>query len=263
MKFNILYIVFALTANTLFSQTIQKMAAYDSESSYTSGLYCISDTSIYRYSWYYQEWYSLSSDGLTRENDTVRISQLAVYNNKISNSSGLFVFSDTVVLNYNWIVEHWYPLSNTGLPRVFGKPDVQGLTVYGDSGSSSNSTLFALTSAGVYRYSWWYQEWQPISNAGLNTKVMEYPVVPDFGALVFPNPVYGKSVISANLPVHYSGEISIAYFNTSGMMVFIDKFMIEGEQFERAVPSEFLPTGTYICEINAGQIYKAVKMIKR
>jgi hypothetical protein len=63
------------------AQQMKAISAYDNQNSYTSGLYSVNDTAIYRYSWYYHEWFALGNQGLTRVNDTLRISSLAVYNN--------------------------------------------------------------------------------------------------------------------------------------------------------------------------------------
>lgn len=248
----------------LFAQKINIIAAYDNQSSYTSGLYALQDTAIYRYSWYYQEWFSLDNTGLTRVNDTIRISSLAVYNNKTNNSSGIFVFSDTAVFNYNWITATWYPLSNDGLPRVLNKPDVRMLTVYGDSGSSSNSTIFALTDTAVYCYSWFYQEWWSLSNSGLSFLIKENKNIGQFQANVFPNPYDQNLTINLTLPEGTNEKIKIAFFDEKGVMLKYLEQSANGEKEISIVPDlSSFPFGIYFCEIKAGAKYKTIRVIRK
>jgi hypothetical protein len=246
------------------AQQIRIISAYDNQSSYTSGLYALQDTAIYRYSWYYQEWFSLNNKGLTRINDTIRISSLAVYNNKTSNSSGIFVFSDTAVFNYNWITATWYPLSNDGLPRILNKPDVRMLTVYGDSGSSSNSTIFALTDTAVYRYSWYYQEWYSLSNSGLSFSVKEVNNINEFQASAFPNPSDHNLTINLTLPESINDKIKIAFFDEKGIML---KYLEQSANGEKEILIEpdlsSFPSGIYFCEIKAGKKFKTIRVIRK
>jgi len=255
----LLMLTFSFAAS---SQNIRKIAAYDSESSYTSGVYCISDTAVYRYSWYYYEWFQIPGNGLTKIDDTTRISSIAVYNNKISNSSGLFVFSDTAVFNYNWYAQTWFPLSNTGLPRnAENKPDIYDLAVYGDSGSSSYSDPFALTHSGIYRYIWYYQEWYPLSNTGLQlsagygSKEIAQPEV-------YPNPVDANSVIEIELAENYTGTVEFTFFDTGGRFITKDVIANTGSVVRYVIPAEKLKTGLYYCEIKAGNVYKSVRFVK-
>ena len=261
-------IFFLLMAVVLFqcisAQQIKIISAYDNQNSYTSGLYALQDTAIYRYSWYYQEWFSLDNKGLTRVNDTIRISSLAVYNNKTSNSSGIFVFSDSAVFNYNWITATWYPLSNDGLPRILNKPDVRMLTVYGDSGSSSNSTLFALTDTAVYRYSWFYQEWYSLSNSGLSFSVKEVNNINEFLVSAFPNPYDYNLTIHLTLPESINDKIKIAFFDEKGMMLKYLEQNVNGEKEILIEPNlSGFPSGIYFCEIKAGKKFKTIRVIRK
>lgn len=245
------------------AQKLQVVSAYDNQSSYTSGLYGLSDTGVFRYSWYYQEWFPLENTGLTRINDTIRVSALAVYNNKISNSSGIFVFSDTAVFNYNWITAIWYPLSNSGLPRQFNKPDVRMLTVYGDSGSSSNSTLFALTDTAVYRYSWYYQSWSPLPNTGLPLAANKAGKVTEPTVVAYPNPFMQSPAISVTLPANYSGQVEMAVFNEQGVLVaHLVTQHNGGVDFIFKPDLSPYPPGMYFFEIKAGSDFKTIKAIK-
>lgn len=259
MRLTILLLFMSLASYSM-GQGIRKIAAYDSESSYTSGVYCINDTGVFRYSWYYQEWYNIPGNGLTRVNDSTRIGAIAVYNNKISNSSGLFVFSDTAVFNYNWYAQTWFPLSNTGLPRNSNnKPDVYDLTVYGDSGSSSNSDVFALTGNGVYRYIWFYQEWYPLENTGL-TVAVKNDLNKDISATVFPNPSETVSYIELNLQKDYNGPVEFAFFSTEGKLVTKTQTEMHGRELKYEIPKLF--TGYFYVEIHAGNAVKTVRFIR-
>lgn len=259
----ILLLLFLLYSGIAEAQNVRRIAAYDSESSYTSGLYAISDTAVYRYSWYYQEWFYLKSDGLTRVDDTVRVSAIAVYNNKISNSSGIFVFTDTVVRNYNWYAQYWFSLSNAGLPRNSdNKPDVYDLAVYGDSGSSSNSQLFALTHSGIYRYIWYYQQWYPLASTGLEVS----NPMPEFGQLyagVYPNPFFNDAVIDIELPEGYMGSVEYAFFSASGQLAYRETVETKGGKVRYDLTSEWLLPGMYFCEIKAGILRQVVKIVKQ
>lgn len=262
MKYLLLTVILFGVFKISFSQKIKVISAYDSQSSYTSGLFALQDTAVYRYSWYYHEWFALENNGLTRVNDTVRVSSLAVYNNKINNSSGIFVFSDTVVLNYNWFVQTWFPLSNVGLPRINNKPDVRMLTVYGDSGSSSNSSLFALTDTAVYSYHWYYHEWYPISNSGLSISVKELPDDNIINLIAFPNPSEGNISLDLHLPSGLNEIIRVAVFDEKGILVkyFEKDNYIEGESLELTELNN-LSSGLYFCEVKAGAMIKTIKLV--
>jgi len=262
-QFSLFLVVISFTVNS-FGQHINIISAYDNQSSYTSGLYALQDTVVYRYSWYYQEWFPLENNGLVRVNDTVRISSLAVYNNKESNSSGIFVFSDTVVKNYNWITATWYALSNAGLPRIGGKPDVRMLTVYGDSGSSSNSTVFALTDTSVYRYSWYYQEWYSLSNTGLSNQLKEINENSTIHAIAFPNPFEIDLSIKLQLPAGIYDKIIVAVFNEKGTMVKTFEKDVQGQSEITILPDlNNLPGGMYFCEIKAGNNFKTIRVVRK
>jgi hypothetical protein len=264
MKTFLTFIFIFVLFHFSYSQKVKVIAAYDNQNSYTSGLFAIQDTAVYRYSWYYNEWFALENTGLTRVNDTVKVSSLAVYNNKINNSSGIFVFSDSVVLNYNWFIQTWFTLSNTGLPRINNKPDVKMLTVYGDSGSSSNSTLFALTDTAIYRYNWFYHEWFSLSNSGLSSLVTEMTTDNKIEANAYPNPFEDEISITLNLPIGFNKKIKIAVFDEKGMLV---KYI---EQSNYIVGNTIilpelnsLSSGMYFCEIKAGEEIKTIRVIRK
>lgn len=262
MKIYLLFLpVFYFSVVT--AQNIRKIAAYDNLSSYTSGLYCISDTSVFRYSWYYQEWFPLSNSGMVRVNDTARISAIAVYNNFSNNSSGLFVFSDSVVLNYNWILAKWLPLKNTGLPySQNGKPDVIELTVYGDSGSSSLSEVYALTSQQVYRYNWYYQEWYSIPNQGLTVRKNHSEIDNLLDVTVFPNPANEFTCIEVDCRGLNGDEIRCAVFDLQGNFIeeYVEKILSPVHNYRLDISG--LPAGFYFCEIKAGKGRKQIKFVK-
>jgi hypothetical protein len=264
MRYLLIFFTTIGLVNISFGQHIKIISAYDNESSYTSGLYAMQDTAVYRYSWYYQEWFPLENNGLTRVGNTVKLSSLAVYNNKTGNSSGIFVFSDTVVLNYNWITATWYPLLNTGLPRISNKPDVRMLTVYGDSGSSSNSTLFALSDTAVYRYNWYYQEWYSLANTGLSNFLKEVNRNINFNAIAFPNPFENNLTIKLQLPEGDFDKIKVAIFDEKGTMLKYFEQNVKGEK-EVTVLTELsnFPAGLFFCEIKAGSNYKTIRVIRK
>lgn len=249
--------------SSMTAQNIRFIAAYDNESSFTSGLYAVGDTAVYRYSWYYQAWFPLSGNGLNRHNDTVQIGAIAVYNNYSSNSSGIFVFSDTAVYNYNWITTLWYPLSNTGLPRINNKPAVRELAVYGEAGSSSNSTVFALTDTAVFRYSWFLQEWLPLSNSGLITAAMAEEKKKTVAANAYPNPFSEKLTIEVALPSCNNGLLSLAFFDMQGRLVHKETYETHGQKLLTIEPHTMaLQQGMYFCEIYDGQNLKILKVFR-
>jgi len=259
-----LFLILYIYVPFSFSQYIKQIAAYDNQNSYTSGLFALYDTAVYRYSWYYQEWFPLSNQGLTHVQDTVKISSLAVYNNKWDNSSGIFVFSDTVVLNYNWISASWFPLSNNGLPRIAGKPDVKMLAVYGDSGSSSNSTIFALTDTAVYYYIWYYQEWYPLLNDGLQNAAKDAPSIGLFNISASPNPFDQNLTIKLQFYTTFHGKLTIAVFDINGTLVGHKIWTdFEGNEIDMSPLLCNKPAGCYLCEIKAGEHFKTIKVVKK
>ena len=270
MKRKIKIILTALFVSLFFSsyygasaQKIKLVASYDNNNSYTSGLYAVGDTALYRYSWYGQHWFPLSNNGLNRINDTVQISAFAVYNNFSDNSSGLFVFSDTAVYNYNWFISTWFYIPNTGLPRINLKPNVRNLTVYGDSGSSSNSSLFAITDTALFLYSWYLQEWSPIPNTGIISGLNKIKDNPSQKIDAFPNPFSDKISIELNIPLNSSGNIELAFFDMKGHHVYSETHKLSPGSDVTIIPSlSSLTSGIYMCEIWDGKNYNLIKVIK-
>ncbi|MBU0487977.1 MAG: T9SS type A sorting domain-containing protein [Bacteroidetes bacterium] len=244
------------------AQVLTNIAAYDTQSSSTSGIYVTHDTAVFRYSWYYQEWFALSTDGLTRVNDTAKVSLIAAYNNKTSNSSGLFVFSDTAVFNYNWIIAEWLPLSNSGLPRKAGKPNINQLAVYGDSGSSSLSKLYALTDTAVFRYEWYYHEWYQLSGSGL-LKV-NHPPIPENDLIVslFPNPVQSEFSLFCQFPEECGNYAELAIYDETGALISTREISIPASR-ELLLNESLLSqnAGIYLVEIKSGKTFRVVRMV--
>jgi len=257
-------LVLSVLANTISAQSISQIAAYDNNSSTTSGIFAVGDTALYRYSWYFQAWFPLSNNGLVKINDTTRINSLAVYNNESSNSSGIFVFSDTAVFNYNWITATWYALSNNGLPYINQKPNIKQLAVYGPSGSSSNSTLFALCDTAIFRYSWYFQHWTALPNTGLITSnKIAYDTSKNDDIVLYPNPFTSDINIEINLPNTSKRTIQIAVYNKAGQVVYENIFNTEGSKHINIQPEiRHLPSGLYIYEIYDGTDLKILKGIK-
>lgn len=263
MKNKLIFLVIYFLVSLASAQNIKYIVAYENNSSTTSGLYAVGDTAIYRYSWYYQEWFPLSNNGLVKINDTVQVNAIAVYNNESSNSSGLFVFSDTAVYNYNWITMQWYPLSNNGLPRINQKPDVKMLAVYGPTGSSSNSTLFALTDTAVFRYSWSYQEWTSLSNAGIVNMKNEENTDSNYKTLVYPNPFSSMLTFEVQIPETGSETIEVSVFDVHGRLILTEKFNVERNAMNLiSLDFKNQKTGLYFCELYDGKNFKQLKVIK-
>jgi len=256
--FSIFIMLFCVT--NILSQNIKQIAAYDNYNSYTSGIYAITDTSVMRYSWYYQEWFPLSVDGLTLVNGKPVVNNIAVYNNVVNNSSGLFVFSDTLVMNYNWILSKWLALSNDGLPRINDKPDVRMLSVYGDSGSSSNSTLLALSSEAVYRYSWYFSRWDGLSMNGLISKTEK--INSSLTTEVYPNPFTDKVFIKSNNLFQQNNQVDIALFDIKGNLIKNIQKIVPLNNNEFDLDIAFLPEGLYLLEIKINGVNEIVRIIK-
>ncbi|MDD3876921.1 MAG: T9SS type A sorting domain-containing protein [Bacteroidales bacterium] len=262
MRYFFLLQLFILSLINSFGQNIKHIAAYDNNSTTTSGLFAIGDTAIYRYSWYYQEWFPLLNNGLVRFNDTVQLNAFAVYNNESSNSSGIFVFSDTAVFNYNWITTTWYPLSNDGLPKVNQKPNVKALAVYGPPGSSSNSTVFVLTDTAVFRYSWSFQNWSPLSNTGLNTFLNDKESFQELRVSAFPNPCSAELNLEILLPASSSGDVEVAVFDFQGRIIGTEKFVVGMNATSIIKPDiSKLAAGLYFFEVYDGANIKILKVM--
>lgn len=259
----LLIIAYVMLSNSNAQISINKIAAYDSESSFTSGIYAINNSQIFRYSWYYQQWLSLPLTGLVQNSGTYVINNIAVYNNKWDNSSGIFVFSDTAIFNYNWISQTWYKLYNKGLPRnEQNKIDVLEMTVYGDSGASSNSELFILARTGIYRYSWYYQQWFALPNAGLPSET-EFIKTADFDIQIIPNPTIDNAKLQLKVPVNaINNMLELAFISQSGQIAHTEKILVHSENFEYNIPLQHLVTGVYFCEVRIRDIYSTIKLVK-
>ncbi|MFH2143708.1 MAG: T9SS type A sorting domain-containing protein [Bacteroidota bacterium] len=94
---------------------IDEICSFDSGSGNPSGIYVVSDTTVFVYNYYVAEWLPLSNNGLVRINDTVQISDISAYLETSTSTERIFVISDTAVFRYDWYMQTWYPLSNSGL----------------------------------------------------------------------------------------------------------------------------------------------------
>lgn len=261
--FTLLIMVCGLPVYLNAQISINKIAAYDTESSFTSGVYAISSSEIFYYSWYYQQWLDMPRTGLVQSNGDYVLNNIAVYNNKWDNSSGIFVFSDTAIFNYNWFSQTWYPLYNTGLPRnEQNKIDVLEMTVYGDSGFSSNSELFVLARTGIYRYSWYDQQWFALPNAGLPNNIQKMAAV-NLEAVITPNPTTDNALLQLQLPQSTINQtIEIVFIASNGSVAFTDRVKINSKNFKYAIPLQHLSVGVYMCEIRIKDLFSTVKLIK-
>ena len=91
------------------------IAAFDNNSLNPSGIYVVSDTAVFVYNYYAQQWFPLSNDGLIRHNGKVQINALSAHKEFNTEEHRIHVISDTLAFRYNRFSQIWQSLSNSGL----------------------------------------------------------------------------------------------------------------------------------------------------
>lgn len=261
MKEIIVIVLIFLQVVILNAQNIRKIAVYDNNSSTSSGIIAVSDTTIYEYSWYYPAWLAFPNTGLIRKAGIPQIDEICSFDSGSGNPSGIYVISDTAVFVYNYYMAEWLPLKNAGLIRINDTVQLADISAYIET-SSGTERIFVISDTSVFRYDWYMQTWYPLSNAGLSSKSDEPANDSDFLSAVFPNPVTSNSLITYTLPEKYHGSIRLSLFNSEGK--FLKEIVNEqqkGGKHEIKLNADELGSGTYYFEILGDDFSHVKKMI--
>lgn len=232
---------------------------FDGDTYNNTGVYGATDNKVYRYSYYFDEWFPLENNGLPIISGEVNIIDLAVADTGTSYTSGIYIIADTAVFNYNWYTQEWYPLSNEGLNRIGGVVKLSKISVFG-KGSSTDHRIFCVSDTSVFVYEWYYPKWFAFYNTGLS--VMRESQIQNTAFInAYPNPFNEKTNIELKLNKRYTGRVKIAIYDSKGVFVSYDNFeVIESEIIEYPLNKDF-KKGTYFCEIVAGRTKSILTLI--
>lgn len=236
------------------SQEIKKVAVYQSSNN-NSGIYAISDTCVYNYSWYYSEWLPFENNGLPRQGNLVSIREIAVYEKLDGSTSGLFVISDTAVYNYDWYLAEWFALPTNGLIRINNQPSLDHISAFYETAGSA-SGIHVVSGNKVFRYDWYLQKWLALPVIGTKTDEIatESPSL-----FPFPNPA--NDYLKIPVP-EIDNAISVAIFSAEGKFV----KEIQNPEYHSSktliIDISDLLTGSYFYELSGSKTKKAQHFFK-
>jgi hypothetical protein len=261
MKTRILLTILLCTALITHSQNLKRVSAYDNNYNSNSGIFGISDNGVYEYSWYYDSWLALPTDGLPLVAGESKIDEISTFDNNSLNPSGIYIIADTAVFVYNYYAQYWYALHNTGLCRDGDIVQLSDLSAHLET-DSDDVRVYVISCDNVYYYRWYFQDWVAISNNGISTKY-EYIENQGLNPEIFPNPANLSSVIRFELNEQNSGNIRIAVFNLEGEFIKeIRNQKFEPGKHEISLKSEDLAPGTYFYEIKGDKFSLSKSLIK-
>ncbi len=237
------------------SQNISQLAVFDGDTYTNSGIYGTTGSIVYRYSYYYNEWFPLSVTGLPVINGKTHIKDIAVADTGTSYTSGIYIIADTAVYNYNWYAQQWYPLSNDGLIRKNDTVQIAEISVSG-KGTSTDHSIFCVSDTLVFKYEWYYPKWFALYNTGLSVKAQKTENT-GLQITAFPNPFVEKTNIEIITKTPYTGNVEIAIFDVKGDLVLTESFKVFDSEKIKYSLNKNLQKGVYFCEIKAGNV-KAV-----
>ncbi|MDD3740618.1 MAG: T9SS type A sorting domain-containing protein [Bacteroidales bacterium] len=94
---------------------LDEISAFDANSVNPSGVYVISDTAVFVYNYYAELWYPLYNTGLCRIEGIVQLSDLSAHLDIEDDYERIYVKSCDHIYYYNWYMQNWSQLPNTGL----------------------------------------------------------------------------------------------------------------------------------------------------
>lgn len=249
-----------ITALT-FSQNLKRVAAYDNNYNSNSGIFGITDNSVYEYSWYYSAWLQLPVNGLPVVEGETKIDEISAFDNNSLNPSGVYVIADTAVFVYNYYAETWYHLNNAGLCRVGGVVQLSDLSAHLEV-DSDYERIYVISCENVFYYNRYAQNWTSLSNDGIEASKTELNAK-EIETMVYPNPISINSVISFVLPDNYLGDLKITVFDESGkiMKELVNEYYTGGRH-EVDLSGSDLKSGVYFYEILGNEYSKAKSFVK-
>jgi hypothetical protein len=260
MKKTIIISIGIVLSVNIFSQTISKISTFYNTYNDNSGIIGITDSGIYEYSWYYDQWLSFPTEGLAVVGGHVKVNEVSACDNGSHNPSGVYVISDTAVHVYNYYAEFWYALHNEGLEKDGDIVLLSDLSVNYDI---EDDEVYVYVKSGdhVYYYGWYSQQWFQLTNDGLTDKETITSTSEDFS--IYPNPIVPTSKIKLRLPDNYNSSLNIAIFSEDGKLVkeiYLDK--ITGGLHELELNSEEFKSGLYLYEVSGLNFSQVKKFIK-
>ena len=260
MKTFTLSIIGLLIFSLSIAQSINKISTFDNNYNSNSGIIGITDSAIYEYSWYYDQWLEFPTTGLAIVDESPIINEVSAFDNNSHNPSGIYVISDTAVHVYNYYAEFWYALYNTGLERLEGVVQLSDLSAHLDL-DTEDVDVFVKSGDHIYYYEWYTQQWYQLPNEGIATIGKVHSV--DIEMSIFPNPVQLNSTISYNLPENYNAAVKIAIFSEDGKLVKeITENNQKGGNHEITLNVEDFASGIYFYEISGLNFSHVKKFIK-
>jgi hypothetical protein len=252
-------IFFLFFLNTLLSQPIKKVSAYDNNYDSSSGIIGITDNGVYEYSWYYDEWLQIPNTGLCFIDGQAKIDEVSAFDNNSLNPSGIYVISDTAVFVYNYYSELWYDLKNNGLERIDGKVQLSDLSAHYVI-ADDDVDVYVKSGDYIYYYEWYLQQWYQLSNSGISK--INQTNINKFNSSIFPNPLQLGSTICYNLPSNHNASIRIAVFSEDGKFIkeICNEIQSEGEHKFELNKTDF-PSGIYYYEISGVNFSHSKKFI--
>jgi hypothetical protein len=250
MKIFTLLTISLLFCFSSYSQNIKHIAMFEGETYNNTGIYGATSTTVYRYSYYFQEWFPLEMTGLPNINGNINILDLAVADTGTSYTSGIYIIADTAVYNYNWYSEEWYALSNAGLIRKNDTVQLSGISAFG-KGSSTDHSIFCISDTSVFEYEWYYPQWFPLANTGLSVKIKP-SVIANNNIKIYPNPFKEKTTVELILDKSYSGKVSVVIYCSDGKILFTDIFEVLNKRTIVYKLNEKFSSGIYYYEIKTG-----------
>lgn len=246
----------------LFAQYLKKVSAFDNNYNNSSGIIAISDTAIYEYSWYFEEWLQLPSNGLvTNQEGSPILSDVSAFDNNSLNPTGIYVISDTAVFVFNYYSNLWHPLRNHGLIRDEGIVQLSNLSAHKEL-ETENVRVHVISDTAVFRYNWYLQSWYVFPNSGIITDI-ENKDKHIQSLLNYPNPFSDLTIISFELTKSNAGKIRIALYNQNGSFIkeVYNGFKMQGKH-EIELSGKNLVPGTYFYEISGENFSQAKKMLR-
>lgn len=260
MKKLIFFIYTIVLSSLCFGQTINKISTFYNTYNDNSGIIGITDSGIYEYSWYYDEWLEFPTNGLTIVEGNAIVREVSSCENGSHNPSGIYVISDTTVHVYNYYAEYWYSLYNTGLEQINGIVQLSDLSVHYDA-EYEDVDVYVKSGNHIYYYGWYTHQWYPLTNDGLTSK--SSITKPDYNISVFPNPIVLGSRIDFTLPDNYKDFVKLAIFTEEGKLVKALHFNeLEGGRHEFELNPDEFTTGIYFYELSGMNFSQVKKFIK-
>lgn len=123
---------------------LDEISAFDASSINPSGVYVISDTAVFVYNYYSELWYPLYNAGLCRIEGKVQLSDLSAHYDVEDDYERIYVKSCENIYYYNWYMQNWSQLPNTGLNEKVIETTVLDFHIFPNPVINNSSIIFTL-----------------------------------------------------------------------------------------------------------------------